>query len=69
MGDPYKGRLAGHVLLPSGPGGFSFCSCGAKTGPVDTFKKQREWHREHKAEVIDAWVARGIDDRGRAVRM
>jgi hypothetical protein len=39
---------AKHVLLSSGPEGWSFCSCGAKTGPVGTFKAQREWHRKHK---------------------
>jgi len=38
-------------LLPTGPGGWSFCACGAKTGPTGTFTKQREWYREHRRKV------------------
>jgi len=44
-----------HILLPSGFGGWSFCSCGAKTGPLSSFKAQRQWHRSHKADAIDAF--------------
>jgi hypothetical protein len=46
---PYRRRRNGHSLLPSGPGGWSFCSCGATTGPVGTFTMQRKWHRIHRA--------------------
>ena len=40
--------MKGHMLLPTGPGGWSFCSCGYKTGPVHTFTQQKEWHRAHR---------------------
>jgi hypothetical protein len=40
--------MKGHMLLPTGPGGWSFCSCGYKTGPVHTFTRQKEWHRAHR---------------------
>jgi hypothetical protein len=50
MGSVTRKRVK-HVLLPSGPGGWSFCSCGAKTGPLGIRKAQREWHRQHKAHA------------------
>lgn len=37
-----------HVLIPSGPGGWSFCTCGYKTGPLGTLTRQRERHKVHK---------------------
>lgn len=41
-------KLQRHFLMLTGPGGWSFCSCGYKTGPLGTLTRQREWHRAHK---------------------
>lgn len=46
------GPIKGHKLGVSGPGGWTFCQCGAKTPPVFTREAQMRWHREHRREVI-----------------
>ena len=64
-------RLAGHALIWDGLP-FPQCSCGEMV-PAEkigqTKKAARTWHREHKAEVLDSWVAQGCDDRGREVHL
>ena len=42
-----------HLRIPTGPGGWSFCSCGAKVGPLGTFTRQREWHRHHRKQIAE----------------
>lgn len=75
MGDPYKGRLAGHSLRIAriGNTGFSpcqsMCECGASMGKLSSGKQAREWHQKHKAEVLDSWVANGCDDKGREIHL
>ena len=46
-----------HFIIPTGPGGWSFCSCGAKVGPLDTFTRQREWHRHHRRQIAELKAA------------
>ena len=75
MGDPYKGRLAGHALLnegktaehKNGPGN-ALCTCGWTMFCVSTYDRQKE-HRQHKADVLDSWVANGCDDKGREIHL
>jgi len=47
-----RNRNDGHLLMPTGHGGWSFCSCGAKTGPVESRCAQRRWHRKHRKESV-----------------
>jgi hypothetical protein len=75
MGDPYKGRLAGHALRWDRTGKSSFspvwstCECGKSPFGLSSLKQAREWHRIHKAEMIDTFVSQGVDDRGRPVHL
>jgi hypothetical protein len=75
MADPYKGKLAGHALRVSRIGSTPFspcqsmCECGASSGRLSSEKQARTWHREHKADMIDRFVIRGVDDRGREVHL
>ncbi len=80
MGDPYKGKVAGHALQCGGRGSAEFpfrkglpmsgvCECGAKSEPLATVEARREWHRQHKADKIDDFVCNGVDDRGREVHL
>jgi hypothetical protein len=80
MGDPYKGRLSGHSLLFEGqPCGLNFyarsgngsgkCSCGELSPILPTNAARKRWHREHKADVLDSWVAQGCDDKGREIHL
>ena len=75
MGDPYKGRLAGHALLREGRleggrkgPGVRECSCG-KFCFCMSDNDARNWHRQHKADVLDSWVANGCDDKGREIHL
>jgi hypothetical protein len=66
MGDPYKGRLAGHSLFGEGGpdtlegeplllkyySGRGKCSCGAVSEILPSTTQRRAWHRQHKADVI-----------------
>lgn len=60
-----------HVLATCAPEGWSFCSCGARTGPLMTFTRQREWHRAHKREIAESkwrrfrWLDRRSDGKRR----
>jgi hypothetical protein len=73
MGDPYKGRLAGHALIYGNKGVWhsypceAMCACRAHSEPLRTVKERIAWHQEHKADVLDEWVACGCDDRGREI--
>lgn len=80
MGDPYKGKVAGHSLQSGGqavgiyPGRAAIavpaiCECGAQSMPIVTMAKRRAWHRQHKGDMIDTFVSRGVDDRGREVHL
>jgi hypothetical protein len=75
MGDTYKGRLAGHVLVLGGHGvqsrypDLARCRCGAESSMLKTRKQRVEWHQQHKADVLDTWVANGCDDRGREIHL
>jgi len=80
MGDPYKGKVAGHALMLGGRSHAEFpyrkdlprpavCECGAKSKLLKTIQERKEWHRQHKADKIDDFVANGIDDRGREVHL
>lgn len=63
MPKPFK--LSEHRLVPTAPGGYSFCTCGAKVkGPLGqpphgTFAGQRNWHREHIKQVRQKEANRG----------
>lgn len=75
MGDPYKGKVAGHALVYGWRGVYrqypdiARCECGVESPFFDTVAQRREWHRQHKADKIDDFVANGIDDRGREVHL
>lgn len=74
MGDPYKGKVAGHALrITRLAGRFSpcqsMCECGASIGKLSSEKQARAWHQQHKADKIDDFVANGVDDRGREVHL
>ena len=75
MADPIKHRLAGHALIHGGRGvmrnypDVAICECRAESLPLATVAERRTWHQEHKADVLDTWVARGRDDRGREVHL
>jgi hypothetical protein len=80
MGDPVKGKLAGHALVtgwastrvyPYKQGGSveAVCECGARSPRLATVEARRQWHREHKADVLDTWVSNGVDDRGNEVHL
>jgi len=77
MGDPYKAKVAGHALAHGrigGPHGRyvprpAVCECGAKSEPLRTVRARVEWHRQHKGDKLDDFVARGCDDRGREVHL
>lgn len=75
MGDPYKGRVAGHILIYGRAGVFrcypdeAVCECGARSAPLKTVAQRIAWHQQHKADKIDDFVARGSDDRGREVHL
>lgn len=42
-----------HIFCISGAEGWSFCSCGARTGPLQTKTRVREWHRFHKRQIAE----------------
>lgn len=75
MGDPYKMRLAGHALIHGGQGvrgqypDIALCECRAESKELKTVKERRQWHQEHKADVLDSWVAQGCDDRGNEIHL
>jgi hypothetical protein len=80
MGDPYKGKVAGHALESGGRSHAEYpyrkdiprpavCECGATSELLPTNEARKQWHREHKADMIDTFVARGVDDRGREVHL
>lgn len=77
MGDPYKGKVAGHAMLHgriSGSHGRGIprvaqCECGARSEPLMTIAQRVAWHQQHKADKIDDFVARGSDDRWREVHL
>jgi hypothetical protein len=43
--------------------------CGAESEVLDTIEQRRAWHRQHKGDKLDDFVARGCDDRGREVHL
>lgn len=63
MGEPYRRKLKGHVLVSVGSRyGFPFkgidrstkarCECGAESpAGVKTIAERREWHNRHKGQV------------------
>ena len=80
MGDPYKGKLAGHSLVYGGHNYFAnnptrngvgrgHCSCGEVSDELPTTSSRQQWHRQHKADKIDDFVANGVDDKGREVHL
>lgn len=75
MGDPYKGRLPGHAMIHGTQGVYrcypdiALCECRAESEPLKTVAARRSWHQEHKADVIDSWVANGCDDKGREIHL
>jgi hypothetical protein len=75
MGDPYKGKLAGHALVRGARAIYrsypdsALCECGAESEPLKFAYQRVEWHRQHKADKIDDFVANGVDDRGREVHL
>lgn len=75
MGDPYKGRVAGHSLAHGAMPVYrkypdhAMCECGANSPLFRTVEERRAWHRQHKADVIDAQAANGTDERGREVHL
>ena len=75
MGDPYKGKVAGHALKHGSRGVLrnypdeALCECGARSEPLRTVAERKAWHQQHKADKIDDFIARGSDDRGREVHL
>jgi hypothetical protein len=75
MGDPYKGKIAGHILVHGRYGVFggypdeALCECGARSDPLKTCEERIAWHRQHKGDKLDDFVANGCDDRGREVHL
>jgi hypothetical protein len=75
MGDPYKGRIAGHIMTHGRVGVFrgypdeARCECGAHSEPLKTVEQRIAWHQQHKADMVDKFVANGVDDRGREVHL
>lgn len=75
MGDPYKGKVAGHALKHGNRGVFrcypdeAMCECGARSEPLKTVAQRIAWHQQHKSDMIDKFVSNGIDDRGREVHL
>jgi hypothetical protein len=80
MGDPYKGKVAGHALASGAISGAPWplrgkwpqiaqCECGAESEMLDSIEKRRAWHRQHKGDKLDDFVANGCDDRGREVHL
>ena len=43
---PYRVRTIG-----TGGLGFGLCSCGARSGVLNSGNLRKAWHRNHKAEV------------------
>ena len=75
-----KGKVAGHALAQGAMGRAQYpfrngvsqeavCECGAQSEPLATVAERRAWHRQHKSDKIDSFVANGIDDRGREVHL
>jgi len=63
MSDIGKTLVKGHTLLwegrPLGNAGFSVkgtgiggCSCGARSPELPSGAARKQWHRDHKAEVL-----------------
>jgi hypothetical protein len=75
MGDPILKRLSGHSLKFSWRSENhtvspcdAYCECG-EFAPTVSLKGARLWHRQHKADVLDSWVANGCDDKGREIHL
>ena len=45
--------VEGHTMIARWRSGYhGYCSCGARTPIPLSRGKERQWHREHKAEVL-----------------
>lgn len=75
MGDPYKGKIAGHALIHGSRGVFrqypdkALCGCRAESEPLKTVAERRAWHQQHKADMVDKFLSNGVDERGREVHL
>ena len=57
----YAKKLQGHILLGAGWSGLTaraVCECGATSISLQTVAARRQWHREHKAAVVDGAAER-----------